>query len=442
MADSHSLVARSRRTQAYRWEFAPRFRRHAFGWRSGPAIERVRQAVAEIKAVARRDPLLAADGAVAFLERISPALEQVDSSSGAIGTAVNQAIAKLVAVIANAPADSKTRSAWLERLFEAHAADEIPYIEQLAEHWGELCGSPEVASEWADRLLDVTRMALSPDPSLRGHFHGTSACLSALYRARRYAEIASLVGAHAIWPYKRWVVMALAATGRKAEAIRYAESCRGPWASDYEIDTVCEDMLLSSGFVDDAYTRYGLRANRAGTYLATFRAVQRKYTHKHPPEILADLVATTPGEEGKWFAAAKEAGLYDEALALARRTPCDPRTLARAARDHADAQPAFAVEAGMLALHWLVAGYGYEITGADVRTAYANTMRAAERQGNIAETHHRVRKLIAGESTGARFVATILGRELGLSEDISPHSGAQGGGPAREARRLPAKGHP
>jgi hypothetical protein len=436
-------MTQARRTpRAHGWEFAARFRRHAFGWRSAPAIERVRQAVAEIKAVARRDAVLAAEGAVAFLERVSPALQQVDSSSGAIGTAVNQAIAKLVPMIAAAPANARTRSAWLERLFEAHAADEIPYIEQLAEHWGELCGSTEVASEWADRLLDVTRMALSPDPSLRGHFHGTSACLSALYRAGRHSEIASLVGDHTIWPYKRWVVMALAAMGRKAEAIRYAESCRCPWASDYEIDTVCEDMLLSSGFVDEAYARYGLRANRAGTYLATFRAVERKYRHKHPPEILADLVATTRGEEGKWFAAAKEAGLYDEALALARRTPCDPRTLARAARDHADAQPAFAVEAGLLALHWLVAGYGYEITGADVWAAYANTMRAAERQGNVAETRERVRTLVAGESTGRHFVAKILSRDLGLAEDLSHHSGAQGGAPTREARRRPAKGSP
>ena len=41
----------------------------------------------EIKGVARRDPIHAADGAVVFLERVSPALEQVDSSSGAIGTA-------------------------------------------------------------------------------------------------------------------------------------------------------------------------------------------------------------------------------------------------------------------------------------------------------------------------------------------------------------------
>ena len=77
---------------AHRWAFAPRFRRHAFGWRSQPAVQRVRQAVAEVQKVAKKDPALAAGGAVLFLEKVSPALERVDSSSGAIGTAVNHAI--------------------------------------------------------------------------------------------------------------------------------------------------------------------------------------------------------------------------------------------------------------------------------------------------------------------------------------------------------------
>ncbi len=49
--------------------------------------------MSEIKKAARRDPMLGAEGAVLMLERISPALENVDSSSGAIGTAVNNAIA-------------------------------------------------------------------------------------------------------------------------------------------------------------------------------------------------------------------------------------------------------------------------------------------------------------------------------------------------------------
>lgn len=34
------------RASAHRWEFRARFRRQAFGWRSQPAIKRVKEAVA------------------------------------------------------------------------------------------------------------------------------------------------------------------------------------------------------------------------------------------------------------------------------------------------------------------------------------------------------------------------------------------------------------
>lgn len=394
------------------WEFKARFRRHAFGWKSQPAIQRVRQAVGEIRRVARTDPLLAAEGAVSFLERLSPALEHVDSSSGAIGTAVNGAISALVPIIANASVNPSERQAWLERLFEAHRADEIPYIEQLADHWGELCASPAIASDWADRLLGTTRMALSPSRDLRGHFHGIPACLSALYHAGRYAELLELLKVDTIWPYKQWAVRALVGLGKKGEAIRCAEACRGPWTSDGQIAMLCEEILLSSGFAEEAYQRYGLQANRGGTYLATFRAVAKAYPHKGPGEILADLVKTTPGEDGKWFAAAKGAGLYDEAIDLASRTPCDPKTLTRAARDFAEERPAFAVAAGLLALHWLSQGYGYEITGGDVCEAYSSTMKAAEGSGSEEETRRRIAEIVARNTAGG-FLTQILGAEVG-----------------------------
>lgn len=396
---------------AYRWEFKARFRRHAFGWRSQPAIQRIKEAVSEIKRVARRDPVLAGEGAVVLLERLSPALEHVDSSSGAIGTAVSNAISALVPLIAAAPADAGTRDRWLERLWAAHEADRIPYIETLADYWGELCGSKEVASAWADDLIGITRMARSSDPNLRGHFHGTAACLSALYRAERYGEILDVLESEGMWHYRRWAVMALAALGRKAEAIQYAESCRGPWTPDGQVDAICEEILRSSGLADEAYRRYGLRANRAGTYLATYRAVAKKYPDKQPAEVLADLVATTPGEEAKWFAAAKDIGLYDEALALARSGPCDPRTLTRAARDLAEKQPAFAAAAGLLALERLAQGYGYDITAADVWAAYQHTTRAAEYEGRTEEVRLRLRQLVAGEGPGG-FVTRVLAREL------------------------------
>ena len=49
--------------------------------------------------------------------------------------------------------------------------------------------------------------------------------------------------------------------------------------------------------------------------LAWFRAVSRKYPDKSAADILADLVKTTPGEEGKWFAADLR---FDRQLAAAR----------------------------------------------------------------------------------------------------------------------------
>lgn len=61
--------------ERHKWVFRARFRRGAYGWRSQPAIKRVKEAVSEIRKVARRDPLLGAEGAVLFLERVSPALE-------------------------------------------------------------------------------------------------------------------------------------------------------------------------------------------------------------------------------------------------------------------------------------------------------------------------------------------------------------------------------
>lgn len=71
------------------------------------------------------------------------------------------------------------------------------------------------------------------------------------------------------------------------------------------------------------------------------------------------------------------------------------------------------VEAGVLSLHLLVQGYGYEITGADVWDAYDATMAAAERRGTSSEVKERIRILVRAAQPGG-FVTKVLGRELGL----------------------------
>lgn len=402
----------------HKWTFVPRFRRNAFGWRSQPALARVREAVSEIKKAARKDPVLAAEGAVLFLEKVSPALAHVDSSSGSIGTAVNNAIKTLVSIIAGAPADSALRDGWLDRLWQAVEDDDIPYLELLPDFWGELCATSEQASRWADSLIEAVRLSWAPLSGGQSYFKGTTACLSSLFRAGRNEEILSLLelSPNKFWYYRKWGVKALAAMGRKAEAIRYAEDSRGINEPSGAISEVCEEILLSSGLVSEAYNRYAVEVNQGTTYLATFRAVAKKYPHKAASEILNDLVASTPGEEGKWFAAAKSAGLFDEAIALANRTPCDPRTLSRAAKELSATQPGFAVEAGMAALRWLVEGYGYEITAMEVREAYSATIRSAETLGCKRETLERIRRLVESQTSGERFAATVIRRELGLSD--------------------------
>jgi len=137
---------------AYKWQFSPRFRRNAFGWKSQPPIQRIKEALAEIKAAARTDAVLGADGAVLFLKKLAPAIAQVDSSSGSIGSAVNRAIDTLVPIIAKANAVRAVREKWLDRLFQALQDDDMPYLEYLGEFWGVLCATPELASSWADDL--------------------------------------------------------------------------------------------------------------------------------------------------------------------------------------------------------------------------------------------------------------------------------------------------
>lgn len=63
---------------AHKWQFTPRFRRNAFGWRSDTPIQRIKEALTEIRLVARKEPVLAAEGATVLLEKLSPALMNVD----------------------------------------------------------------------------------------------------------------------------------------------------------------------------------------------------------------------------------------------------------------------------------------------------------------------------------------------------------------------------
>ncbi len=399
----------------YKWQFAPRFRRNAFGWRSDTPIQRIKEALAEIRRVARKQPVLAAEGAIVLLEKLSPALMNVDSSSGALGSMVNCAIKTLVPILVQADVDPATRQRWLDRLWDAIQEDEMPYIEVLADFWGELCVRPEVASAWADQFLPIVQRMWSPSEPGHGFFKGTDACLSALYAAARHEELLTLLAQarYKHWHNRRWGVKALVAMGKNTEALAYAQDSHGLNAPEGLIAQACEEILLASGLADEAYQRYAIVANRNTTNLATFRALVKKYPHKNPADILRDLVQSEPGAEGKWFAAAKDTGLYDVALELARRSPTDPRTLTRAARDFALKRPEFAMAAGLYALAWMAKGHGYELTGLDVHAAFDGVMLAARNlEIDDLRTKAQVRQMIDAQQAGENFVQRTLKTQL------------------------------
>jgi hypothetical protein len=403
----------------YKWQFTPRFRRNAFGWKSTVPIQRIKEALTEIKAVAKKEPVLAAEGAVLFLEKLAPAIEQVDSSSGGIGSAVNRAIETLVPLIAKADVSRAVREKWLDRLFEALQEDAMPYLEYLEEFWGELCATPETAAKWADYLSPT--LTTMWDHCARtgeyGYSRSTTPCLSALFSAGRFDELLELIAKseyrHKSWHNRVWGAKALAAAGKRAEAIRYAEDSKGLNAPLTAIAAFCEGVLLESGFVDDAYARYAVAATYATTNLATFKAIVKKYPHMPRETILRDLVASQPGNAGKWFAAAKDAGFFELAIELATRSPSDPRTLIRAARDFAVDRPDFALAAGMTALRGIANGWGYDITGADVLDAYAAVLAAAGAAGvDVTVVKADVRALIAASRGGGEFVGRVLALQL------------------------------
>lgn len=364
------------------WAFRTRFRRAAFGWKGSKlAIERIHDALAEIRAAARHDPATAAEGAVLLLEKLSPALCQVDSSSGALGNATYAAVEELVPVMASAQVGTATRRKWLDRLFAALQEDDPPYIERLGDHWGELCATPELASAWADQLLPILRNVLRErQRGTYAFFSGTTLCYSTLFKAGRHDELLAVLALdpRPIWQYLIWGARVLEARGQVDEAIAYARERAGSTTSPETIAVFAEEALLKAGRRAEAFDHYALLANRANSNLSTFRALARKYPELAPDKLLDHLIATTPGGPGKWFATAKTLKRFDKATQLAWASPCDPKTLTRAARNHLAKEPAFAMQAALSALHWMSMGHGYELTGLDAHETHRLALDGAQ----------------------------------------------------------------
>ena len=347
-----------------------------------------------------------------MLEKISPALCQVDSSSGALGNATFSAVQTLVPFIAGAQVADAVRVKWLERLFTAIQDDDPPYIESLGDHWGDLCFSIELASRWADDLVPLLRRAQAERK--RGVFawvSGSSVCYSALFKAGRHDELLSLLEGDRdpIWPYRVWGGRVLLARGQVDEAIAYMAGRGSHDAPQAALAEFAEDALLKAGRRTEAYARHAIDANQANSKLATFRAITKKYPEIAPDQLLSDLIQSMPGDEGKWFATAKALKRFELATALAWRSPCDPKTLTRAARDHLASQPTFAAEVALAALHWISMGHGYDLTAMDAREAHRFALDAAQSVDHSQQIESRLNQVLSEDRPMTPWLRRALG---------------------------------
>jgi hypothetical protein len=91
--------------------------------------------------------------------------------------------------------------------------------------------------------------------------------------------------------------------------------------------------------------------------------------------------------------------------------------LIRAADDFAENEPGFALNCGLVALHWICTGRAYEATTGEVLTAYAQMLRAADVAHCTETAKEQLRKMLEGFPE-ERFVRGALAHVLPIKSPI------------------------
>ena len=386
------------RKTSRKWAFKPGMRAGTFGWRgSAKAIQHLKSAGIEIRAVNRADPEAAAEGVIALAERIWPAFAHIDTSSGALGAAVNRTLEGLLPVLIDAPADEATRVKWLERLRTAIQNDGVDYLAPLSDRFGEIAVFPALMNEHADRDLALIEAAWS-DHARFSHVPTATLTLSCLLEAGRYDELLALLAVKKtrLWFDEKFAAEALLRQGQEDVALARAAQLLDDdpqGRGRHDIALFCEAILRRQARKDEAYRRFGLPNAAGATWLAMWRDLVKRYPECDGRAILEDLIALH-GRKGKWFAAAKTAGYLDIALDCARDSEAAPTTLIRAARDFETRDPTFAVQVALQAITHLLAGRGYDISPADLDEAVEHLMAAWARLGKTAWAIDELRRMM------------------------------------------------
>ena len=410
----------------HKWKFKSYFRREAYGWNgTAKASKRMKEAVSEIKKAAKKDSSLAGEGVIELFVRLYPALMHIDSSSGALGTAMNKTIDSLMSILIKADWDMNTRGKHLDKLYDAIIEDGWGTFDSLRDYWGDLCVYSDLAHLWADQFMDCTKDVLS---STNQYCSAVDMCLSCLVYTERHQELGELLQLderHSWFHHKFWA-MALVKQGKLQEALDYAEHILSQQRTNNsapEIDSFCESVLIDIGKIEEAYEKYGLKMPSYGTNLNIYRGICKKYHTIDKRKVLLDLIEKT-GNKGKWFAAAKTAGQLDIALECAETGDCDPSTLLRATRNFAEKEPEFALKVGIEAMMIYLTGNFYDpISPIDIQTAFTMLMSTAAKSNGQQWVQAELSKRVLKDSNRIKkklneTILELLKKGLGLKYEM------------------------
>jgi len=232
-------------------------------------------------------------------------------------------------------------------------------------------------------------------------------CLSCLLYTGRYDELKSVIESQIItfWPHNQFWAKALLKQGKPEEALAYAQQILAQDRTKNDkpsIDRFCESVLIEVGRIEEAYETYGLDIPSYRTYLNIYRGICKKYPSIDRRKILLDCIERT-GNNGKWFASAKEAGFLDIAIECAQGSGANPDVLLRACRDFAKKEPEFAVQVGIQGIIKLVSEIFYEEVF----------------PFEVVQAYELVQKVAVGSGRREEFKAQ-LGREV-LKQSCIPH---------------------
>jgi hypothetical protein len=288
------------------------------------------------------------------------------------------------------------------------------YYDSLSEQWVALCSESEIMTCWADTFLPTVNTIFSSNKP-GGYFKGTETCLACLFETGRYDEIIEIVQkkANPLFNFKKYVIKVIVARGDLEKALSMLDEYLKDSNTLYQAAHLGEQLLIEAGRSEEAYKRYTLKLPFQTTGLATLSAIRKKYPAISPQRILSDLIDAEPGNERRYFAAARKIGMIELALEIAEKFNVEPKTLTTACKDYLEKDANLALRFGMMALQSYSSGYGYEPEYSDIQKCYDLVSMAAERVDKKKEISDCVDKMVQNDrSVKKLFTLAVRCRHL------------------------------